>query len=407
MKTRKLRFWVLVNLFVWFFFINCQTSYSYTNIYDGPITIASERFPINIDGIDTEFPYYSNYPIDLSNSDIELLILSIHSSSPIAQVYLESAEIAANMTNKGNKTLIVAPQFFEYEEFEEAIPDNLLYWENTLLRFGSYRAFLGPDKQSVRISTFTVLDMMLEYVVESNLFPNIKTIVVLGHSAGGQMVNRYSASNLLENEFANSMGIGMKYLVMAPSSYLYLNEDRWKPNTFYQFGIPSEDSITDCTEYNDYGYGLYNLDYHYHTSNSIDADTIRQQFKNREVLYLVGSEDNDPDDVPYTGLSKTCESKMQGSERLERMTVYYEYLQHYYGPQITENQKKAIVQGVGHTSRDLMTSEYALDFIFSDIASEETEEPDSNDPESIADESNSDLDDDGGGGGCFVKSIFK
>jgi len=329
-------------------------------------TIVSSRFVININGTEVRFPYCSSHPIDLANANLKRLIISVHGSGPIAQTYLESAKTAATMKNAENETLIIAPQFFDDGEFQEPIPTDLLYWGTS--QWGSQTAFIGPDKKSVQISSFAVLDMLLKHVIGSSRFPNIRTIVVLGHSAGGQMVNRYAASNLFETDIAKPKGIVMKYLVMAPSSYLYMDKERVKQNMVSQFEIPSDTYLNGCTGYNNYGYGLDNL-YAYHAQNGIDAERIRTQYQYRNVLYLVGSKDNDPNDTANTLLDTSCKAIFQGSQRLERATVFYEYLKHYYGLQIVNNQEFKVVQGVGHVGRDLMTSEEALKFIFPESVS--------------------------------------
>ena len=326
-----------------------------------PASIVSNRFIINNNGIEVKFPYCSSHPIDLANTNFKRLIISIHGSIPIAQTYLEIAQTAATMRNVENETLVIAPQFFDEGEFQEAIPPDLLYWGTS--QWGSQKAFTGPDKKTVNISSFTVLDMLLKHVIESSRFPNIKTIVILGLSAGGQMVNRYAASNLFETDVAKPKGITMKYLVMAPSTYLYLNKERVKKNTVNQFEIPPDG----CTGYNNYGYGLDKL-YAYHTQNGIDAGKIRAQYQYRNVLYLVGSKDNDPNDSDKTLLSKGGEAMLQGSQRLERATIFYEYLKHYYGSRIMNNQDFKVVQGVGHGVKKLMISKEALNFIFSESA---------------------------------------
>ena len=47
------------------------------------------------------------------------------------------------------------------------------------------------------ISSFEVIDQIISHIAEPDLFPNLATIVVAGHSAGGQHVNRYAAGTRL------------------------------------------------------------------------------------------------------------------------------------------------------------------------------------------------------------------
>jgi len=351
----RIEFISVIGIFVFTFYIFFEEA--------NAASVVSGRFPVQYNGIEAEFPYCSNYSIYSPNSNFKRLIISIHGDDPIAQTYLESAKIAAKMKNAESETLIIAPQFLEDDEFNEPIPANLLYWENSAENWGSQLAFKGPEMLPVKISTFAIIDMLLKHVIDSSLFPNIKTVILIGNSAGGQKVNRYAATNIFETDMASRKDFVMKYLVMAPSSYLYLNNERVKETSFDQFEVPSGSYLGECLNYNNYGYGLDNL-YEYHTiQNGIDPDRIRSQYKYRNVLYLVGSNDTDTNDPT---LSTTCQSNLQGSQRLERANIFYNYLKHYYGPQIMSNHRYVIVQGVGHNGRDLMTSEKALEFIFSD-----------------------------------------
>ena len=339
-------------------------SYSILNTFSHAETvpITSGRFSIMVNDIESKLPYVSNHPINIQDTAIETLIISIHSSSPIAQTYLESAQIATNYAqNTEDNTLIIAPQFFQDNQFEEPIPPTLLYWDQYPF-WGSQRALRGPDRQSLNISTFSVLDKLLETITRSNFFPNIRRVIVLGHSAGGQMVQRYAASNIFESNYAIQRCIKMKYLVMAPSSYVYLNNERIEENSSNVFEIPTGSYLNDCYAFNSYGYGLNNL-YSYHDELGLSSEVIRLQYKERNVLYLVGSEDNNPDD-PF--LSTTCYSMLQGTNRLERAQIYFEYLKYYYGTQITNKHMFKIVQNVGHWGRGLITSEEGVAFIFSE-----------------------------------------
>jgi len=42
---------------------------------------------------------------------------------------------------------------------------------------------------TVRISSFTILDEILMKFGDKNLYPNLKRIIIAGHSAGGQTTN--------------------------------------------------------------------------------------------------------------------------------------------------------------------------------------------------------------------------
>jgi hypothetical protein len=82
------------------------------------------------------------------------------------------------------------------------------------------------------ISSFDILDQMLAILTDRNLYPNINKISMLGHSAGGQMVQRYAIMSLLAAAYDihDVDYIKMQFVVANPSSYTYLDERRYSYN---------------------------------------------------------------------------------------------------------------------------------------------------------------------------------
>jgi hypothetical protein len=76
------------------------------------------------------------------------------------------------------------------------------------------------------------------------------------------------------------------------------------------------------------------------------ADTIRTQYKQRQVVYILGE-----DDIHIDGeLDVSCPAMLQGANRFERGSTYYRYLQYFYGPNILNYHVSETVPGVGHNS---------------------------------------------------------
>lgn len=65
-----------------------------------------------------------------------------------------------------------------------------LVWQGSQWASGQVNQY--PYKQTT-VSSYAVLDQMLQYYDNAALFPNLKSIVVAGHSLGGQAVVRYAA----------------------------------------------------------------------------------------------------------------------------------------------------------------------------------------------------------------------
>lgn len=170
------------------------------------------------------------------------------------------------------------------------------------------------------------------------------------------MVNRYAASGQFENKVARDRGIEVRYIVMAPSSYVYFNGQRAAKGSSTQFSIP--DNPPD--RYNCWGYGMESL-FVFHRKHKISPEKIINDYPAKRILYLVGSKDNDQNDA---SLDKKPPAMLQGRDRRERAKVYYNYLKHFYGQKIKGNQYFKIVKNAGHSGRQLMLSRQAILFTF-------------------------------------------
>ena len=67
------------------------------------------------------------------------------------------------------------------------------------------------------LSSFDFVDEILRKLANKTMFPNMKAIVVAGHSAGGQFANRYEMSNKIHD----TLGVPITYVVANPSSYAW------------------------------------------------------------------------------------------------------------------------------------------------------------------------------------------
>ena len=65
------------------------------------------------------------------------------------------------------------------------------------------------------LTSYDFADEILRKLARKEIFPNLKKIVVAGHSAGGQFVTRYEMANKVHD----SLGVPVTYVVSNPSSY--------------------------------------------------------------------------------------------------------------------------------------------------------------------------------------------
>jgi pimeloyl-ACP methyl ester carboxylesterase len=67
---------------------------------------------------------------------------------------------------------------------------SVLVWAGSQWSGGANNQY--PHKQQT-ISSYKAIDTILQYYSNSALYPNLKQIIVAGHSLGAQLVQRYAA----------------------------------------------------------------------------------------------------------------------------------------------------------------------------------------------------------------------
>lgn len=80
----------------------------------------------------------------------------------------------------------------------------------------------GAVDREGKLTSYDFMDEVLRKVANKAAFPNLKTIVISGHSAGGQFANRYE----MANQIHETLGVPLTYVVANPSSYAYLDATR-------------------------------------------------------------------------------------------------------------------------------------------------------------------------------------
>lgn len=312
--------------------------------------VPSTMIPITVGGQTLKVPYYSNRPLDGTYTDITRAILVCHGTLRNANDYY-AAILDAGRTSGGADahTLIIAPQLLTAPDLDRYhLPEDILYWSYMGWRKGDNSLSSADHPRPGTISSFAVADTILMRFADR--LPALQKIVVCGHSAGGQFTNLYAAGNRVHQVITAQRGIPIQYIVSNPSSYMYFDAKRWVEGTSYAFQIPTAEQIAECPDYDNYKYGLNNLNPYM----SIGAEVLQGQYSSRNVVYLLGGNDTDPNSY-Y--LDKTCPAMLEGSQRLERGLVYYNHLIDHFGSSITAIQSTAIVPGVGHDEYGMFNSQ--------------------------------------------------
>jgi len=284
------------------------------------------------------FTYYSSADLNATQEQIERCVLVIHGTRRNALDYWQHMQQAGQRAQTLNSTLILAPQFSIQGD---SLQRNALYWDlNSAWKIGN----LSSKDHSPRISSFRVIDALIESLSDQKRFPNLKKIVIVGHSAGGQFVQRYA---LGAHPHTN---LPLVFVVANPSSYAYLDARRPLKNKPDQIGLPTEK----VPGYNHWKYGLEHLNA-YMKEQSKEA--LIAQYPAKNVIYLVGEKDILQD----KNLDTTPMARLQGENRLQRGLNYYRYLTLFYGKSVHQFR---IVPGVGHNHAQIFSSKEGLKAIF-------------------------------------------
>lgn len=276
------------------------------------------------------FSYYGSHSLVERNEEIEQAIIVVHGSERNADTYYRSFEVLTNKFGKSKSTLIVSTHFKEIQD--SLLPNELIFSSEGWLRG-------DPALNNLTISSFEIMDHFLRLFSDAKNFPKLKKITVTGHSAGGQLVQRYALGTMVDQEFSQ---IKFKYIVANPGSYVYLTTNR-----------PVPQSLSSTCLYNNYKYGLDNLNPYL---KQISNEQKINQYLGRNITYFLGEYDIRSDNI-----DQECPAVVQGNTRLERGT--------YYKMQIDQEfphhrHRLVTVPGVGHTQWGMYTSPQGSQILF-------------------------------------------
>lgn len=254
---------------------------------------------------------------------------------------LKSGEYAAARADAaGRQTLIVTPQFLTQVDIDShQLSADVLRWGLNDWIFG-YGA-----QEPAPLSSYDALDAILARLADRRLFPNLAIVVIAGHSAGGQFVQRYAAVGHGQGPLEQA-GIHIRYVVANPSSYLYFSPER-----------PVAASAS-CGKVNRWQYGL---DGHLppYVSEPVVPAALERAYRAQDIIYLLGTADNDPN---HRQLDRSCGAEAQGDTRFARGLGYFAYLEaRATGPL---NQRVFEVPGVDHHSSRMYGSTCGVAALF-------------------------------------------
>ena len=285
------------------------------------------------------FTFYRTHSLSIEHPEIDQIVVVIHGILRNADLYFKSVVNSAVATgNTISHTAVFAPSFKTSKDIHL---ENELLWGGGNWKDGA--ASTSPTAEE--ISSFAVIDLLLKTLIDTSYFPNLKSIILTGHSAGGQFVSRYAVINPIRTK-----KILLHYVIANPSTYLYLNNMRAIDGKL----TPFENPVTDCLDYNDYIYGLEKR-FGYAASDS--EKTLLKNITSRNITLFIGDRDTETE-----LLDTSCGAMLQGENRYKRGLTYFNYLKSFFPSPLHQ---LVIATGVEHDGEKMYNSPQGRMLLFS------------------------------------------
>jgi pimeloyl-ACP methyl ester carboxylesterase len=317
---------------------------------------------------------YRNYPLEAKNETITRALIFVHGINRDADNHFRTVLAAAFLAGALNNTIIVSPRFAsnsnapgnQIGDCRDTLAPGEANWICETQRADSWRSG-GGEVGNDKLTSFDFMDEIVRRLARKEVFPDLKSIVVAGHSAGGQFVIRYEMSNQVHD----SVGVPISYVVSNPSAYPYVDDTRPTSTAFPTTIAAAAPGFTppalavpppafvlyadakNCAGYDNWPYGLKNrIGY----ASGLTDDQLKKQLAARPVTYLLGESDI----LPLGIFDASCPAMAQGPTRLARGLAFGRYAKEHHGA----NHTTVVVPFCGHSARCMFTSDVALPLIF-------------------------------------------
>jgi pimeloyl-ACP methyl ester carboxylesterase len=320
---------------------------------------------VTLGGGPTRSMIYRTYSLDTPNSRITRALIVVHGTNRNADHYFDTARAAAFLAGALDDTVVIAPHMIDRTDKAEA---NEVVWQS------SWRTG-GPSVADTNLTSFDFVDEILRKLANKTTFPNMKAIVVAGHSAGGQFANRYEMSNKIHD----TLGVPITYVVANPSSYAWPDamrplaqddadpvkaKDGWNldasaailpPHTQFTFG-PFD--ATKAPSYNTWPAGLEKRDDPRNGAYiaKMTDDQLRKQLVERPIAFILGQVDT----LPLGGFDSSATAMAQGPTRRARGEAFVKYVNEKMGAK----HPIFIVPECGHNDRCMYTTDLVFPLLF-------------------------------------------
>src|SRR5258708_4465192 len=136
---------------------------------------------VSLGGAPARSLIYRTYPLETRNDAVTRALIVVHGAGRDADNYFRNALAAAFLAGALDNTVVIAPRMASSAaNCHDTLAPNEISWNCNSWRSG------GPAVSNPGVTSFDFLDEVLRKVARKEIFPNLKQIVITGHSAGGQ-----------------------------------------------------------------------------------------------------------------------------------------------------------------------------------------------------------------------------
>ncbi len=261
--------------------------------------------------------YGSEHAVTAGDKTAELAVIVIHGWGGGAKGN-DHKTLREDLAKRGVKAYVVAPLFPRRSTLKKAkVADDGravwgASWDVPGQRGGPADDWRGGgDAVGATVSSFDIVDRIMETLSDARLYPALKRVVLVGFSAGGQFTGRYVATG----KCPLRKGLAVDFVVIAPSTELRLD-----PDTIWHYGLKDRPR---------------------YSAKLTEAD-IRRNLASRRVWRGCGTADVTPG-----ALDVSPPAMRQGKNRYDRFTNFKEYLKGY--PDWAAKVSFHDIPGIGHS----------------------------------------------------------
>src|SRR3954465_10675830 len=305
---------------------------------------------------------YRSRSLDARDENVRRALIMVHGTNRNADHYFSTAVTAAFLAGALDDSIVISPRIASASgSCKDALAPNEVSWSCT---GDSWRSG-GSAASHPDLASFDFVDAILKKLANKTRFPNLRAIVVAGHSAGGQFVARYQMANRVHD----TLGVPITYVVANPSSYAWTDATRplavddaapenakgaWeteKVHTSFSYGAFD---AAKCPNYDRWPAGFESRSGGYTAQTS--AAPLNTQLVPRPATFLFGQVDT----LPLGGFDSSCPAMAQGATRRARGEAFLKYVNETLGAK----HQAIIVPECGHNDRCVYTTDVVWPVIF-------------------------------------------